>query len=117
MTAMPAPRRDVVTRPASAARLVNFRAALRSGTSLPGYAAVDFGGWVVNEIPIFRGADGRLSPGVPTAPDIGPDGRQRERDGKRQYRKILTFPAQNRFLRYQETVLLALAHAGIGTAR
>jgi hypothetical protein len=103
-------------RPTPACRLVNWRLTPRPGGALLGYATVDFSGWTIVDIPIFRDADGSLAVGTPSAPDLGPDGRQRERDGKRQWRPILTFSAPDARARRQRAVLAALDAGGITAA-
>jgi hypothetical protein len=61
-------------------------------------------------------APGGLSPGVPSVPDIGPDGRHPDRKGKKLWRPIISFSAPGPWDRRQRTVLAALTAAGIGGA-
>jgi hypothetical protein len=112
------PRDDnrAVSRPAPVARLVTWRPAPRPSGALHGYATVDFNGWCVADIQIFRDADGALSAGVPGVPDLDANGKQRERDGKKQWRQIISFTAPDGRGRWQRAVLAAVAAAGIGGA-
>lgn len=97
------------------ATLVEWRPRPTSGP-LAGHATVDFGGWVINRIAIFRRADGSLSVGSPSGAEIDSDGRQRERDGKRQFWQVVTFGSAEAKARWERAVLGALSAAGIGGA-
>jgi hypothetical protein len=84
--------------------------------ALLGHCSVAFaGGWVVHQIPVFRGKDG-LSVGVPNAAQIDSDGRIKLRDGKRQYAAVLSFETGEGRERWRRLVLGALAAGGIGDA-
>ena len=86
----------------------------QSTSSLIGHCAVAFtGGWVVHGIPVFRRADGTLSVGVPNAAQLDAEGRIKQRDGKRDYKSILTFETTEARERWQRLVLGALAAGGI----
>lgn len=113
MNAIIAPPRQAVGRPTSSARLVNFKPALRSSTTLFGYATIAFGSLVINDIPIFRSPDGDLSPGIPGCVELGADGRAREQDGRKKYRPSFGFLTQEGRSRYERDVLGALADGGI----
>ena len=81
--------------------------------SLIGHCAIAFtGGWVVHAIPVFRRADGSLGVGVPNAAQLDADGRVKQRDGKRDYKPILSFETSEARDRWQRLVLGALAAAG-----
>jgi hypothetical protein len=95
-------------------RLVQWAPWSQPNPSLIGHCAVAFaGGWVVNSIPVFRRADGSLSIGVPNAAQLDGDGRIKQRDGKRDYKSILTFQTVEGRERWQRLVLGALADGGI----
>jgi hypothetical protein len=66
--------------------------------------------------PEMVAAPGGLSPGVQSVPDIGADGRHREREGKKLWRLINSFSAPDARARWQRTALAALTAAGIGGA-
>jgi hypothetical protein len=68
-----------VRQPGDGARLIAFQSGLLPNPHLIGHCSVDFSGWVVHRIPVFRKADGSLSVGGPTAAEVDGDGRQRER--------------------------------------
>ena len=72
--------------------------------------------WCRRLTPEMVAAPGGLSPGVPSVPDIGGDGRRREREGKKLWRPIISFSARDARARWQRTVLAALTAAGIGGA-
>ena len=112
------PRADsrAVSRPEPLVRLLSFKPAPRAGSTLFGYASVAFGVLVINDVPIFRTPDGGLSVGVPTAAEIGQDGRQREQDGRKKYRQVLGFLSPEGRSNYEHGVLRALATGGIGVA-
>jgi hypothetical protein len=79
-----------------------------------GHASVAFaGGWVVHGIPVFRRADSSLSVGVPNAAQLDAEGRIKQRDGKRDYKSILSFETAEGRERWQRMVLGALAAGGI----
>ena len=64
-------------------------------------------------IPVFRRGDGSLSVGVPNAAQLDSEGRIKQRDGKRDYKSILTFETTDARERWQRMVLAALADGGI----
>jgi hypothetical protein len=67
--------------------------------------------------PVFRGADGSLSVGVPNAAQLDGEGRVKLKpDGKRDYKSIISFETTEGRERFQRLVLAALADAGIGGA-
>jgi hypothetical protein len=83
------------------------------GGSLAGHADVDFSGWIVKAIPIFRKGDGTFSAGVPTMPEVDRDGIQlRDQNGKRRYGSLVRFSGDGKE-RWQRIVLEALAAGGI----
>jgi hypothetical protein len=83
--------------------------------SLIGHVTIAFaGGWVVHKVPVFRKADDSLSIGTPSAAEIDADGKVRLRDGKRDYKSVITFENAAARERWQHTILAALTDAGIG---
>jgi hypothetical protein len=97
-----------------ACRLIEWKPWPFDNPSLIGHCAIAFsGGWVVHAIPAFRRADGSLSVGVPNAAQLDGDGRIKQRDGKRDYKSILTFETTDARERWQRMVLAALADGGI----
>jgi hypothetical protein len=97
-----------------ACRLIEWRPWAQPNNSLLGHCAVAFaGGWVVHAIPVFRRADGSLSVGVPNAAQLDTEGRIKQRDGKRDYKNILTFETTEARERWRHLVLGALAAGGI----
>jgi hypothetical protein len=113
--APPVPMRTALSRPDPPARLISLKPAPRSGSALYAYVTVAFGALVINDIPLFRTENGGLSVGVPGVPELGPDGRQREQDGRKKYRPILGFLTLEGRRRYERMVLDAVV-AGIGGA-
>jgi hypothetical protein len=100
--------------PGAGARLVDYRPWPLPNPSLIGHATVDFNGWIVAKIPVFRRADGSLSIGGPNAPEIDSKGRARLRDdGKPAYFAIVSFAGADARERWQRVVLTALADAGV----
>ena len=67
----------------------------------------------MHQIPVFRGRDGHLSVGVPSAAHLDADGRVKMRDGKKQYTAVLGFEHGEGRERWRRIVLGALADAGI----
>lgn len=112
--ALAQPEARAIGRPAPAARLVSFRPAPRPGGALHGYATIDFNGTSVTHQPLFHDASGGLSAGTPGVPDFDANGKQRERDGKRLWRQVVTFTTAEARARWQRAVLGALVAAGIG---
>jgi len=102
-----------VRQPGAGARLVKYEPWPFPNPSLIGHATVDFSGWIVSKIPIFRRSDGSLSAGVPNAAEVDRDGRQKERDGKKQYWSVITFVDGDAKERWMRAVLNALATGGI----
>jgi hypothetical protein len=99
----------------SACRLVEWKPWSQPNPSLIGHCAVAFaGGWVVHAIPVFRRGDGSLSIGVPNAAQLDAEGRIKQRDGKRDYKSILSFETADARERWRRMVLAALTDAGIG---
>jgi hypothetical protein len=97
-----------------ACRLIEWKPWPFDNPSLIGHCAIAFaGGWVVHLIPVFRRGDGSLSVGVPNAAQLDAEGRIKQRDGKRDYKPILTFETAEARERWQRMVLGALAAAGI----
>jgi hypothetical protein len=95
-------------------RLVSWTPWPFPNSSLVGHCAVAFaGGWIVHQIPVFRRTDGNLSVGVPNAAQLGAEGRIKQRDGKRDYKPILTFETAEGRERWQRLVTGALATGGI----
>jgi hypothetical protein len=94
--------------------LVSFEPWPFPNPSLAGHATVDFNGWIVPKIPIFRRRDDGLSAGSPSCPLLDGEGRQRVgEDGKPQYRPVITFGSREDKARYEKLVLTALADAGV----
>jgi hypothetical protein len=83
-------------------------------SSLIGHATCSFSGWVIPKIPAFRRADGSLSVGTPSVPEIDAEGRIRMRDGKKQYHPAITFETAEAKERWERAILSALSAAGIG---
>ena len=108
----------VVPRTERSCRLVEWKPWSQPNPSLLGHCAIAFaGGWVVHSIPVFRRGDSSLSVGVPNAAQLDAEGRIKQRDGKRDYKSILTFETTEARDRWQRAVLAALADAAIGGAR
>ena len=105
-----------VPRTERVARLIEWKPWPFENPSLIGHVTVSFaGGWEVREIPVFRRADGSLSVGAPEAAEIDRDGRVKlKADGKKSYRKLITFANNEARERWQRIVLSALAEGGIG---
>jgi hypothetical protein len=99
--------------PGSRARLVKYEPWSLPNASLIGHASIDFSGWVVARIPIFRRDDGSLSAGGPSAAEVDAEGRQRLNNGKRRYWSVVTFASSDAWDRWQRAVLGALAAGGI----
>jgi len=110
----PQPRSDVAPRSERQCKLIEWKP-FDSG-ALIGKATIAFqGGWIVSNVPIFRGRDGTLTAAGPDAPLVDSTGAQlRDADGKRRYTKIITFADRDARERWNRTVLAALADAGIG---
>jgi hypothetical protein len=103
----------VAPRPAPACRLVDWKPWHKPNPSLLGHATVAFSGWTIHAVPVFRGRDGSLSAGGPSAPILDADGRQKvDGAGKKQYQAIVTFEGNGRDI-WTRAVLGALAAAGI----
>ncbi|HEY5299764.1 MAG TPA: hypothetical protein VIJ55_03715 [Acetobacteraceae bacterium] len=95
------------------ARLISWTPWLAPNPSLVGHADVDFDGWVVFRIPIFRRKDGGLSAGAPSAAEVDRDGvQQRDAAGKRKFWAVISFSGVGKE-RWQRAVLAALADGGI----
>jgi hypothetical protein len=111
------PSFQAVARTDRACRLVEWTPWPFDNPSLIGHCAVAFaGGWVVHAIPVFRRGDGSLSVGVPNAAQLDAEGRIKQRDGKRDYKSILSFETSEARERWQRMVLRALAAGGITSA-
>jgi hypothetical protein len=93
---------------------VEWKPWLLGNSSLVGHASVNFSGWVIHRVPVFRKGDGALSVGSPTTPEIDADGRVKMRDGKRLYSSVLTLEGADARERWQRAVLAALAAGGVG---
>lgn len=84
-----------------------------ANVTLIGHADVDFDGWIITKIPVFRKANGGLSVGVPTTAEMGRDGVQaRDRDGRRRFAPVVRFSGDG-LARWQHAVLTALDEGGI----
>src|SRR4051794_34740101 len=81
--------------------LVRWQPWPQSSSSLLGHASVDFRGWVLLNIPVFRGRDGKLSAGAPSVADVR-DGVQVVVDGKRQFRPTMNFTGDGK-ARFERT--------------
>jgi hypothetical protein len=65
-------------------------------------------------VPVFKRADGTISVSTPEAADVDREGRAKLKpDGKRSYTKIITFETASARERWQQSILAALAAAGI----
>jgi hypothetical protein len=93
--------------------MTDWKPWLLGTSSLVGHVSVDFSGWVIHRVPVFRKADGSLSVGTPSAPEIDADGHVRMRDGKRQYWPVITLENNEARERWQRAILAALAAGGI----
>ena len=104
----------VVPRTERSCRLVEWKPWSQPNPSLLGHCAIAFaGGWVVHSIPVFRRGDSSLSVGVPNAAQLDAEGRIKQRDGKRDYKPVLSFETTEARERWQRMVLGALAAGGI----
>lgn len=82
-------------------------------SDLLGYCAVDFSGWQILRVPVFRRKDGELSAGIPTSPQVDRDGNaMRDVNGKRKYAPLMAFSGDGK-ARWERAVLGALCAAGI----
>lgn len=107
LPARPMPRADRLC------RLVRFEPWAYPNDRLVGHCYVDFGGWQIHRIPIFRRKDGTLSAGVPNTPEVDRDGLQlRDENGKRRYAPLMSFSGDGK-ARWERAVLQALCDAGI----
>jgi hypothetical protein len=90
-------------------RVLHFAPWPSSNQSLHGHADIEFaGGWRIGAIPIFRRADGSLTAGVPSVPELDSEGRVRlDNDGKRR------FAHSDARHRWRRMIAAALADAGI----
>jgi hypothetical protein len=99
--------------PPTVARLVEYKSWPQANSALIGHATVDFGGWIVCEIPVFRRGDGGLSTAGPSAASVDKDGRQKTLpNGKREYWAAIRFEGDGKE-RWERAVLGALAAAGV----
>lgn len=113
-TALAARSGGALRQPGSGARLVEYKPWPQPNPSLLGKASVDFSGWIVHDIPIFRKADGGLSVGWPSAALVDADGQQRrDAKGKRAYWAVITFANNDAKARWERSVLSALEAAGV----
>jgi hypothetical protein len=96
------------------ARLVKWEPWTLPNPSLLGHATVDFHGWQIAGIPIFRTTKlGGVSVGVPNAAVVK-DGKQVEDErGKRRWNAVVTFANREARERWDRTVLQAIADAGL----
>jgi hypothetical protein len=96
-------------------RLLEWRPWPFPNPSLLGHCSVSFsGGWCVHRVPVFKRADGTISVSTPEAADVDREGRAKLKpDGKRSYTKIITFETASARERWQQSILAALAAAGI----
>jgi hypothetical protein len=101
-------------RPAGAGgRLIGCRPWPHPNASLRGHCDIDFGGWVVCEIPIFRRGDGSISAGSPSAAKVDAEGRQRVLPNcKRDWWSVIKFEGDGR-QRWERAILGALMAAEI----
>lgn len=100
-------------RAAPGCRLLRFEPWPFPNDHLVGHADVDFGGWQINRIPVFRRKDGSLSLGVPSSREVDRDGVQlRDDAGKREYAAMTSFSGDGK-ARWEHAVLGALSDAGI----
>jgi len=100
-------------------RIVQWKPWPFDNPSLIGHCDVAFaGGWVLHQVPVFRGRDGTLSVGTPSAPQIDASGQVKLReDGKRMYVALLSFEHKAARERWNRLILGALAAAGITDAQ
>lgn len=111
---------SAVSRPASSVRrptpcrLLEWKP-VNDNVSLVGRCTVCFsGGWIVSGVPIFRRADGSLSPGTPSVPLLDANGLQlRDEHGKRAYAAIIKFESREARDRWDDAILTALRDGGV----
>jgi hypothetical protein len=85
----------------SQARLVTYRPWSGTDPYLIGHADIDFDGWIIHRIPIFRRKDGTLNCGQPDT--------VREDGG---HSTLVTFATKEAKARWHDAVLAALAEGG-----
>src|SRR5262245_28359101 len=97
-----------------ACRVIEWKPWPFPNNALVGHATVNFSGWIVHRVPVFRRGDGSLSAGAPNAAEVDGDGRIKLRDGKKCYSPVVSFETADARERWQRMVLAALDAAGIG---
>lgn len=81
--------------------------------ALVGWADIEFpSGMVVHEVGVFRNAEGQMFAMPPSKPKLGRDERPIERDGKKQYARLITFTSREIGTQWSDVVLRALRDAG-----
>ena len=94
------------------ARLLTYRPWSGSDPYLIGHADIDFDGWVVHRIPIFRKKDGTLSVGVPDTVVLDRDNTAKKIGGRLLHSSLVTFTDNTAKARWRSSVLAALAAGG-----
>jgi hypothetical protein len=99
----------------SVAKLLRWAPLTDNPSALIGRANIGFaGGWQINNIPIFRTRDGRLSAGTPSTPLLTSDGvHMRDADNKKRYLPIVSFETNEARGRWNTTIITALREGGI----
>jgi hypothetical protein len=99
-------------------RLIEWKPWPFDNPSLIGHATVAFqGGWVVSSVPVFRTANGGLSVGTPSMPQLDAEGRVKLKpDGRRDYKPVISFETAEGRGRWQRLILAALVDAGVSAA-
>jgi hypothetical protein len=95
--------------PRQSARLVSYQPWRGTDPWLIGHAAVDFDGWIINRIPVFRRKDGTLNVGVPDTVVTDRDGTARKVGGRLLHASLITFSDDAAKARWKAAVLAALA--------
>jgi DNA-binding cell septation regulator SpoVG len=81
--------------------------------NLVGWAEIEFpSGMVVHSIGVFTNAEGQLYAMPPSRPRLDRDGRQQEREGKKQYEKLLSFTSREIGTQWSDIVLRTLQAEG-----
>jgi hypothetical protein len=79
---------------------------------LIGHADIDFDGWIIHRIPIFRRKNGELSVGVPDTVVLHNDGSPKEIGGRLLHAPLISFSSDEAKARWRSAVLTALAAGG-----
>jgi hypothetical protein len=98
--------------PRQSARLVNYQPWRGTDPYLIGHAAVDFDGWIIHRIPVFRRKDGTLNVSAPDTVVLDRDGAVRKIKDRLLRRTLITFSDDAAHERWKAAVLAALAEGG-----